>query len=81
MLRASRSPISRSILLGPLAIVFWRTFEDGFDAAWEALSRPRRCTPFKLTLLVTAIAVSANTVFGIVCALAIVRSASRARAS
>ncbi len=34
------------ILVGPLTIVFWRTFEDGFRPAWEALTRrPRRFTP------------------------------------
>ena len=29
-----------AILLGPLAIVFYRTFENGYDAAWDALSSP-----------------------------------------
>ncbi len=36
-------------------------------------ARPRRCNAFKLTLLITMIAVPLNTVFGIVAALAIVR--------
>ena len=61
------------ILVGPLAIVFWRTFEDGFAPAWDALSTPETLNAFKLTLIITAIAVPVNTVFGIVCALAIVR--------
>jgi sulfate/thiosulfate transport system permease protein len=61
------------ILVGPLAIVFWRTFEDGFAPAWDALTTPETLNAFKLTLLITAIAVPVNTVFGIVCALAIVR--------
>jgi sulfate transport system permease protein len=60
------------ILVAPLVIVFWRTFED-FGAAWSALSAPDTVHAFKLTLLITAIAVPVNTVFGIVCALAIVR--------
>ena len=62
-----------AILLGPLALVFYRTFENGFGAAWEALSTPETVNAFKLTLLITAIAVPANTVFGIACALSIVR--------
>ena len=41
--------------------------------AWEALSTPETIHAFKLTLIITAIAVPLNTVFGIVCALAIVR--------
>jgi sulfate transport system permease protein len=62
-----------AILLGPLSLVFWRTFEHGFDAAWNALSHPDTVHAFKLTLIVTAIAVPLNAVFGVVCALAIVR--------
>jgi sulfate transport system permease protein len=61
------------ILVGPLAIVFWRTFEDGFAPAWDALKTPETIHAFKLTLIITAIAVPVNTVFGIVCGLAIVR--------
>jgi len=61
-----------TILVAPLVIVFWRTFED-VGAAWDALSAPDTIHAFKLTLLITAIAVPVNTVFGIVCALAIVR--------
>ncbi len=61
------------ILVGPLAIVFWRTFEHGFAPAWDALTEPDTIHAFKLTLLITAIAVPVNTVFGIVCALVIVR--------
>jgi sulfate transport system permease protein len=61
------------ILLGPLAMVFWRTFEHGFDRFWTTLSDPNTVHAFELTLIVAAIAVPLNTVFGIVCALAIVR--------
>jgi len=61
------------ILVGPLTIVFWRTFEDGFGAAWDALTTPETIHAFKLTLIITAIAVPVNTVFGIFAALAIVR--------
>ena len=43
------------------------------SAAWDALTTPETINAFKLTLIITAIAVPVNTVFGIVCALAIVR--------
>ncbi len=62
-----------AILLGPLAMVFWRTFENGVQPAWDALTNPDTIHAFKLTLIITAIAVPVNTVFGVVCALAIVR--------
>jgi len=61
------------VLAGPLGIVFWRTFEHGLAPAWNALTQPETIHAFELTLLITAIAVPVNTVFGVVCALAIVR--------
>jgi sulfate transport system permease protein len=68
-----------AILVGPLAIVFWRTFEDGLAPAWDALTTPETINAFKLTLIITAIAVPVNTVFGIVCAIAIVRKQFRGK--
>jgi sulfate transport system permease protein len=50
----------------------WRTAED-LDGAWGAISAPETIDAFKLTLFVAAIAVVVNTVFGVVCALVIVR--------
>jgi sulfate transport system permease protein len=66
------------ILIGPLAMMVWRTAED-LDGAWAAISDPDTVAAFKLTLMVTAIAVAVNTVFGIVCALLIVRGTVRGR--
>jgi sulfate/thiosulfate transport system permease protein len=62
-----------AILVGPLSIVVYRTFEHGFSPAWDALTTSETIHAFKLTLIITAIAVPLNTVFGVVCALAIVR--------
>ncbi len=61
------------VLLGPLAMIFWKTFEHGFGTFWAALTAPETAGAFKNTLLIAAIAVPMNTVFGIVVALAIVR--------
>src|SRR2546427_125856 len=62
-----------AILVAPLAIVFWRTVEHGLSPAWNALSSAETIHALKLTLIITAIAVPVNTVFGVMCALAIVR--------
>jgi sulfate transport system permease protein len=62
-----------AILVGPLTIVFYRTFERGVSPAWNALSASDTIHAFELTLVITAIAVPVNTVFGILCALTIVR--------
>jgi sulfate transport system permease protein len=67
------------VLVGPLALVFWRTFEDGVDPAWNALTAPETIHAFKLTLLIAAIAVPLNTIFGVVCALLIVRRRFRGK--
>jgi sulfate transport system permease protein len=61
------------VLLGPLTMVFWRAFDSGADALWRTLSDPNTVHAFELTLIIAAIAVPLNTIFGIVCALAIVR--------
>jgi sulfate transport system permease protein len=78
-LRAVAFTYLAAILLGPLALVFFRTFEHGAGAAWDALSTPETIHAFKLTLIITAIAVPLNTVFGIACALAIVRHRFRGK--
>jgi sulfate/thiosulfate transport system permease protein len=66
------------ILLAPLAMMIWRTFDD-LDGAWNAITAHNTMLAFKLTLLVTAIAVPINTVFGIVCGLVVVRKNFRGR--
>jgi len=61
------------VLLGPLTMVFVRAFDDGLDALWQTLSDPNTIHAFWLTVLIAAIAVPLNTIFGVACALAIVR--------
>ena len=62
-----------ALLLGPLGIVGYRTFEHGIGPAVDAVTTPEALHAFWLTLLVAAIAVPCNTVFGVICAIAIVR--------
>jgi sulfate transport system permease protein len=62
-----------ALLLLPLSLVVYRAFEDGVDEAWAAVTTPEALHAFWLTILIAAIAVPANTVFGVMCALAIVR--------
>ncbi len=67
------------ILLAPLAMVFYRTFQHGLEPVWQALSDPNTLHAFKVTLIAAAIAVPLNTVFGILCALAVVRRRFRGK--
>jgi sulfate/thiosulfate transport system permease protein len=61
------------LLVAPVGYVFFKTFEHGLAPFWEAVTSPNAVHALKVTLILTAIAVPANTIFGIVCALAIVR--------
>ena len=62
-----------AVLVGPLAMVFYRAFDRGAGHLWDSLTDPNAIHAFKITLILAAIAVPLNTVFGVVCALAIVR--------
>jgi sulfate transport system permease protein len=62
-----------AILIGPVSLVFWRTFEHGFAPAWQAVTTPEARHAFWLTVLIALIAVPANTIFGVLGALAVVR--------
>jgi sulfate/thiosulfate transport system permease protein len=68
------------LLLIPIAMIFFRAFEDGAGAAWEAVTTPEALHAFYLTILIAAIAVSANTIFGVGCALLLVRTNFRGKA-
>jgi sulfate transport system permease protein len=67
------------LLLVPLGMVFYRAFEHGFWPAWDAVTSPEAVNALWLTVLVTLIAVPLNTVFGVVCALLIVRGHLRGK--
>jgi sulfate/thiosulfate transport system permease protein len=62
-----------ALLAAPVALVMWRALEDGLGAFWASVTTPEALHAFWLTVIIAAIAVPANTVFGILCALAIVR--------
>src|SRR5215216_2789999 len=67
------------LLVIPIGLVFARTFEHGIGAVWESITTPAAISAFSLTLTVTAIAVPLNTVFGVLCALALARGRFRGR--
>jgi sulfate transport system permease protein len=68
-----------AILVAPVALILYRTFEHGIEPVWESLSSDATLHALKLTLLITLIAVPANTVFGITLAIAIVRRRFRGK--
>ncbi len=62
-----------ALLIVPVGLVFYRAFEDGLGDFFAAITTPEALHALWLTVLIALIAVPANTVFGVLCALAIVR--------
>ncbi len=62
-----------ALLVAPVGLVAYRAFEDGIGAFVAAITTPEALHALWLTLIIALIAVPLNTVFGIMCALAIVR--------
>ena len=61
------------LLVIPVGVVFYRTFQDGVGAVWESVTTPAAISAFWLTVEVTAIAVPLNAIFGMAAALVLVR--------
>jgi sulfate/thiosulfate transport system permease protein len=68
------------LLLLPVGLVFFRTFENGFEPVWNAMTDPDFLHALWLTILIALIAVPLNTIFGIACALVLVRQRFRGKA-
>lgn len=67
------------LLLIPVGLVFWRTFEPGPKAVFDAVTTPAAINAFWLTIQIAAIAVPLNTIFGVLTALVLVRGRFRGR--
>jgi sulfate transport system permease protein len=61
------------LLVIPVVLVFWRTFENGVGPVVDGLTSSATLHAFQLTAVVAFYAVVANTVFGVVTALLLVR--------
>jgi sulfate/thiosulfate transport system permease protein len=61
------------VLVAPIVFVFGSAFRHGFAPFWDAITTPEALAALKLTLITALIAVPANTIFGIIAALALTR--------
>lgn len=61
------------LIVLPLAVVLTEALKRGWDVYWAALTDPDAASALRLTLLVAAITVPLNTVFGVVTAWAITK--------
>lgn len=73
LLIATTLVFSLTFLFAPLALVFVEAAAKGFSVFLEAFSEPDAIAAIKLTLLVAAIAVPANLVFGLAAAWSIAK--------
>jgi sulfate/thiosulfate transport system permease protein len=67
------------LVIVPLTMIFYRTFEHGLAAFWEQVTTPAGISAISLSLTIVAIVVPLNVVFGIVTALALARGRFRGR--
>jgi sulfate transport system permease protein len=68
------------LLLAPVGLVFYRTFEHGVGAVIDSITTPAAVSAFWLTIEVTAIAVPLNAIVGVLMALALARGRFRGKA-
>jgi sulfate/thiosulfate transport system permease protein len=68
------------LVLIPLGMIFYRAFEHGVGTAFDAVTTPDALHAFYLTILVALIAIPLNTIFGVGCALLLVRTEFRGKA-
>src|SRR5574340_599289 len=61
------------LLVVPIIVILYRTFEHGIGAFLASISTPAAISALNLSLLVVAVVVPINVVFGVVTALALVR--------
>ena len=62
-----------ALLVFPVGLIVYRAFEDGIAEFFAAITTPEALHALWLTIIIALIAVPLNTVFGVMCALAIVR--------
>ena len=67
------------LLVVPVGVVFWRTFEHGVAPVWDSLTSDQAVHAFILTLQVAFFAVLGNTIFGVVAAILLVRHSFRGK--
>src|ERR1700760_4962784 len=67
------------LLVVPVTVILWRTFEPGFGQFFDWVSTPAAISALNLSLLVVAIVVPLNVIFGIPTALVLARNRFRGK--
>jgi len=67
------------LLIVPVGLILWRTFSPGVGAFFESISTPAAVSALHLSLLVVAIVVPLNVLFGVPTALVLARNRFRGK--
>ena len=67
------------LLVVPVGLILWRTFEPGVGAFFESISTPAALSALQLSLIVVAIVVPLNVIFGVPTALVLARNKFRGK--
>ena len=67
------------LLIVPVGLILWRTFSPGVGAFFESISTPAAVSALQLSLLVVAIVVPLNVLFGVPTALVLARNRFRGK--
>lgn len=67
------------LLLVPIGLILWRTFSAGLGQFWDWISTPAAVSALNLSLLIVAIVVPLNVIFGLGTAIALARGRFRGR--
>ena len=67
------------LLIVPVGLILWRTFTPGFGAFIESVTTPAAISALQLSLLVVAIVVPLNVLFGVPTALVLARNKFRGK--
>jgi sulfate/thiosulfate transport system permease protein len=67
------------LLIVPVGLVIYRTFEPGLGSVYDSVTTPAAISAFWLTLKIAAISVALNTVLGVLAALVLVRGRFRGK--
>jgi sulfate/thiosulfate transport system permease protein len=79
VLRTTALAYLGALVLVPLGMILYRTFEDGIAAFLDSVTTPASISAISLSLTIVAIVVPLNVVFGIVTALALSRGTFRGK--
>jgi sulfate transport system permease protein len=79
LLRLSAVFYLLALLIVPVAMIFWRTFENGVGPVWDALTSENVVHAIQVTVVVAGVAVLFNTIFGTVASFLIARHEFRGK--